>query len=207
MWSQVYVQHVKLFSAPHFRSSCSNQLTAVRSKMLTFLLISFLFISASSGVLLRDPKRFPCDDYDLFDPPVHVVPESDGVANIPLDHEIFAHQLVHQLNSRTNSIFKSLLVQLKQSKITPNGNRKLTFYQLETRCRNDGKKATSLIKCPYREHGKVLFSIACHGFYVTINYRLIFYFLGANMQRNRERNNRYSNRSSNVQIFEFGRCA
>ncbi|XP_055342895.1 cathepsin L-like [Paramacrobiotus metropolitanus] len=121
---------------------------AVQTAILTVL------ISVSWAVLLRDPKKLPCEEYDLFDPPTKILREANG-ASPPETSEDLAHQVVHQLNARTNSLFKSMVVQVKHSHKQNDGNERLTFYQVETKCRNNGKPPHTLIGCPYRQQGKV----------------------------------------------------
>lgn len=125
-------------------------------KMVASCFLVFLWFATAYSVLLRDVEKIACDDYDLFDPPTHILRESDGsYASAEENHEELSHQLVHKLNLRTNSLFKSVLVQQTSSRAAGSGAHIITFYHVETRCRNNGKVTKSLIECPYREKGKV----------------------------------------------------
>lgn len=113
-----------------------------------------LLLVSGNCVLLRDPKIFPCDDYDLSDPVRRVITEPASLESAA-DYEYLAQQVVQQLNARSNSISKSMLLSLKSFNKTEDGAVRLNIHQMESLCRNDGKLVTSLMRCPLKENGMI----------------------------------------------------
>ncbi|GAU93182.1 hypothetical protein RvY_05160 [Ramazzottius varieornatus] len=112
---------------------------------------------AAQAVLIPSPQRASCEQYDLFTSAVREPsPLANGsYAKNPQYYSFIAHRAVQDLNARSNSLYKFMLVRLlsEQDRESDNGEIVLRIHQAESLCRNDEKLVTSLVQCPLKENG------------------------------------------------------
>ena len=140
-------------------------MTIIKTPLLSAVWTFVFLAGVISAVLIPFPQKTSCKEYSLFDSDEQeAVPTKDGSYNKTAEYySLVAQRAVHDLNARSNNLFKFILVRVISQRDRKEESGEITFkiHQAESQCRNDGKPATSLVQCPLKQNGLVRTQLSC----------------------------------------------